>query len=498
MADKRKPPESPDSGPRRKRAAPTIDLKATELPPDPAAAAAAMPDPQSEPAPPPEQVPAPEMAASEPASAEPASSEAAPGPESEPKAEPESEPEPERAAPPPPPPPRGGLGAGVAGGVIGAVIVAAIGGGLWAAGYIPAASTQNGDLPGRVATLEKQVQTLQNKPAPKADTAALDKHVAALSQRVSKLESELGNMPPADKTAVQNIGKLADTLKSLRDEVNALGKRTDTIAGAAKQADQNAAAAQKAVGDLKQSVQHVASAQNQTPAVPSSAFDALQKKVAALDDLQTKVDGLDKALASTRSQLNDEIKSVRGTVTGAQQQIAKATSSERATRRALSTTALRNAVLSGAPYAAQLAQAKALGADGKALAPLSRFAQSGLPTKNEFAKELIKLIPAMRNAAGETKSSGDFLTRLRANAEKLVRVTPVQAPAGNQPADILARLEVEAAHADIAGALADLDKLPDNVRAPAHEWIAKAKARQAALNAAHDVAAHAARELGNR
>ena len=76
------------------------------------------------------------------------------------------------------------------GGVIGAVIVAALGGGLWAAGYIPSSSTQPNDLQERLATLEKQVQAVRNRPAPKADTTALDKNVAALSQRVSKLESE--------------------------------------------------------------------------------------------------------------------------------------------------------------------------------------------------------------------------------------------------------------------------------------------------------------------
>ena len=36
MADTRKPPETPSGSPRRKRAAPTIDLKATEVAASPA------------------------------------------------------------------------------------------------------------------------------------------------------------------------------------------------------------------------------------------------------------------------------------------------------------------------------------------------------------------------------------------------------------------------------------------------------------------------------
>ena len=53
-----------------------------------------------------------------------------------------------------------------------------------------------------------------------------------------------------------------------------------------------------------------------------------------------------------------------------------------------------------------------------------------------------------------------------------------------------------AANADIAAALADLEKLPANVRAPASAWIEKAKARQAAIDAARRFAADATRGLG--
>ena len=474
MADTRKPPEAPGGGPRRKRAAPTIDLKATEV----AASAAETPAPDPQPEIQPEPVMAAETLPAEPTPepwSEPA---AAAAPEL--PAEEATKLEPEPPAPPPPPPPRrGGFGAGFTGGVIGALIVAALGAGLWYGGYIPASSTQQGDVSTRLAALEKQVQALQNQPPPKLDTAALDKSVAALTQRVTKLESELGNLPPTVKVAAQRLGALDSAVKSL-------GKRTDDLAATAKQAQQSAAAAEKAVNDLKQNVRNAASAQGQTTSVASGALDVLQKKVAALET----------ELASARNKIEGEIKTVRGAVTGTQQEIAKAAAGDRATRLTLSATALRNAVVSGAPYAAQLAQAKSLGADAKMLAPLDHFAQSGLPTRNALASELIKLVPAMRKAAGEQKISGSFLERLQANASKLVRITPVQAPAGNDPSDVLARIEVEAAHADIAGALADLAKLPDNVRSVAKDWIAKAKARQDALAAAQSFSAQSARALG--
>ncbi len=475
MADKRTPPEAPGGGPRRKRAAPTIDLKATEVT-DRAADDPQAATPEPPPETPPESAPTAETPPAGPAP-EPA---AAAAPES--PAEESMKPGPESAAAPPPPPrSRGGNGAGVAGGVAGAIIVAALGAMAWYGGYIPASSTQQSDLPARIAALEKKVQGLQNQPPPKLDTSALDKSVGALSQRVSKIESELGNLPPSDKAAAQRLGALDSTVKSLSAAVSALGKRSDDIAANTKSAQQNAAAAENAVNDLKRTV-----AKGETTSIAPSALDAVQKKVAALES----------ELMTTRNKMESDIKDVRGAVTSAQDKIAKAAGGDRATRLALSAAALRNAVLSGAPYTAQLAQAKLLGADAKTLAPLDRFAQIGVPGRNDLAAELVKLMPAMRKAAGEQKGVGSFLERLQANAGKLVRITPVEAPAGGDQTDVLARIEAEVAHADITGALADIAKLPDKVSAPARNWIVKVKARQDALAAARQFSAHAARALG--
>jgi hypothetical protein len=79
-----------------------------------------------------------------------------------------------------------------------------------------------------------------------------------------------------------------------------------------------------------------------------------------------------------------------------------------------------------------------------------------------------------------------------------VHISPVKAPPGDSPSDLLARIEVAATHADIDEALADLGKLPEPARVPALSWIAKAKARQQALAAAHALAADAAGKLGRR
>ena len=60
---------------------------------------------------------------------------------------------------------------------------------------------------------------------------------------------------------------------------------------------------------------------------------------------------------------------------------------------------------------------------------------------------------------------------------------------------ILARVEQRAAQGNIAGALAELAKLPADARAPVQAWIAKAEARNKALDASRRLAADAVAAL---
>ena len=107
-------------------------------------------------------------------------------------------------------------------------------------------------------------------------------------------------------------------------------------------------------------------------------------------------------------------------------------------------------------------------------------------------------IPVLAKASGGQAPSGSFLDRLQANASKLVRIRPVDAQAGDDTSTVLGRIEVDAAHADIDGALADLGKLDATTRAHARDWIAKAQSRQAAIAAARQFSADTMRALGKR
>ena len=452
MADKRTTPE-PGAG-RRKRAAPTIDLKATEVPATEVPAAAATREPPR-------------------ASAE----------------------QPKAAAAPPqsPPPPSGGgpsvsdpwhwlstnmTGPSLASGLAGATLVAVLMFALWLTGAVPIRYAGSTATRARVTALEIEVQALQNRPAGAVDTKAFD----GLSERIGKIEHKIeqsiATVPAGDPGMAEKITAADNAVKALAASVATLNRRSDDIATGTAQARERAEAAEKAVAELRSSVQIASTA---TAGLSSADMDAMQKRIA----------GLEQSTKAARDELNL-----------ARSDMARTGSADIAVRLAVSASVLQDVVLRGSPFAAALAQAKALGADQNALAPLLAFTTTGLPTRAALSKELQPMLAGQQELWDvKQPAAGGFIERLLANAGNLVRVRPVDAPPGNDIAAVLARLEVAAARNDIPAVLADIGRLErpdltDQERAPLTIWIVKAKAREAAAAAAQAFAADTARALG--
>ena len=447
MNDKRPTPD-PSAG-RRKRTAPTIDLEAEEVRADAAASEAAQDDPgasaEAQPA-------AEDEALSQAAAAEEAAS---PAPEAPPYSDDSRKTE--RASP---------IAAAVAGGLIGAVAMTLVGAAIWYAGLLPMSGSAPADP--RVAALETQLKELQGRPAPTTNSAATD----ALTARIAKLEDELSKRPASpptdDKALAERVAANDNAMKSLGVALSALNRRYDELAASNKEAQTRAEAAEKAATDLRSELQTVSRAAS--AGASSADLAPLQQRIASLED-QTK---------------------------SAKAELARTSQSERAARLAVSTAALRDAALRGVPFAEELAQVKALGAGEKALAPLWPVAASGIPTVKDLSRELNELLPQLKKEVGTPAAGGGFLERLQANAEGLVRIRPAGAPAGDDSAAVLARLEAAAAQGNIDAALTEIGKLPEAARQKASGWVARATSRQKALAAARDVAADSARALGSR
>jgi len=319
--------------------------------------------------------------------------------------------------------------AGIAGGAAGAIAVIAIGAGLWFGGYVPP-----GLLPASPSA------------QPTNGTA-----IADISARLNKIEGALATQKPSPPP--QSDPALASRLTAAEAATKSL---SDSLATLTRRVDDATTAAQNALAQAKSAAQ---------AGVARSDLDALAARIAPLE--------------STVKTLADDIKHET------------ATADDRAVRLTVAAEALRGAVERGAPYQAELAAAKSLGADQSATAPLEAFAAAGVPSAGALAHELAGLTPALQQAAEPAASNSSFLGRLESNAQHLVRITPVDAPPGDDPASVVTRIGVDAARADIAAALADIAKLPDAAKPLAAAWVEKAQARDAAVAASRKLAADA-------
>jgi len=324
------------------------------------------------------------------------------------------------------------------GALVGAVVLGAIMAGFWMVGVFP--PQQTAAAPG----------------AQGAKAASTDE----ISSRLDKIQQAL-QAPRADQALAARVAAAEAQTKSLGDSLAALGRRLDEVAAASQSALAQAKTAAAAATDAMKNATRTG--------VEQSDIDAINNRIAALE--------------STMKSLSTD---------------AQRTSSadDRAARLAVAAEALRAAVDRGAPYQAELALAQALGADQTATAPLEPFAADGLPNAAALAHEFALLTPSLLQASGAAPRESSFLGNLEAHAQKLVRITPIEAPAGDDPASVIARINIDAAHGDIAAALAGIARLPESARALAASWVKKAEAREAASAASRRIAADALAAIG--
>jgi hypothetical protein len=429
MADETPPPPGAPGPPDRRRPAPTIDLEATEIANDAMAGAPA----------------------------------AAAGPE---PTSPPGRPPPDGAAPPADSTaPRPGWAASVTWPLVGA----ALGGAILALGIagVVMLSTGGNDssaIEGRMARLERQVADLAAR-APAPADAANSRAAGDLASRLQKLEAQqaqLAAAPAPDPALANRIAAVESELKSLGETVSALQQRSDSAANA------NAAA----LNDLAQKLARA------EPAAAPSGEDA-GANAAAIAALTSRLDALEGDAKTTENKL-----------AAAAADHEALTSDDHAVRMAVIAAALSAAVERGRPFVAELKAAQAQATDAQALAPLEGFAATGVPNVNGLVRELTSLEPALLQAA-RVPVEGGFLDKLQANAERLVRIRPIEEIPGDDPATVIARVEIKAMRGDVPGALAELGNLPPPVRAPAQGWVAKAQARAAAVAASRAFAADA-------
>jgi hypothetical protein len=328
----------------------------------------------------------------------------------------------------------------LAGGAAGGIVIAAIIVALQATGHWP---VREGEAPGTPVT-----------PAPA--TAANEAAIADLTAQLNKIQSTLSTQQP-DSALVSRLASVEATTKSLSDSLNKLTSRIDQAATAAQGAQAQAKAAADTAGAAKTSAQG---------GIARSDLDALTSRVAALE--------------STAKSLSDAVS-----------RQAAGGGADGAARLMIVAEALRVAVERGVPFQTELAAAKSLGADQTTIAPLEPLAASGAPSAAALTHELATLAPALAEAVEPKQTQNTFLDRIESNAQRLVRSTPIDAPAGDDPRSVAMRINFDATRGDIGAALTDIAKLPDAAKAIAAPWVQKVQARNAAVAAGSQLTANA-------
>jgi hypothetical protein len=392
-----KPPSGPSDKPRRRRAS-TIDLQATEIASDPVRPT---PENVAEPVVPPSRFSAethrrPESTAS---------------PEHDPFPQPQERPHggSESSArrrysiawlPPNIPWPL--VGAGAAGAAVVLIPALLL---LWLAGAWQRPPDPSDVLQPRLTAIETQLRALASRPLP----PAIDpQSIEAMASRITRLEAAGTAAPRAQPDSV-----VLNRLTANEDAVKVISDRLDNRLAAAENAVKSLADQVTALGK----------------AVEAAAGAARESK----DLAQTAT-----ATASTAAQ-----SSVRTAVAA----------NDREVRLALAAEALRAALERGDPFAEEWAAAKSLGADQDLLQRLEPFAATGVPGRATLGRELSALVPRMLDAARLGQGDSGLLGRLQANAQRLVRIRPVDSAPGDDPVTVRSRAESKAAHADIARSL---------------------------------------------
>jgi hypothetical protein len=346
-----------------------------------------------------------------------------------------------------------------------------------------AAAPENGrtDI-GRIDDLAARLSRLETAAAAtppdsgKTDTAAIkgeinseiSGEISGLSERLAKLEASIAAMPAPvapDPALAGRLAALEAAVKPIAEHVAELDRQFGDNATAAQEARERAESVAKAMAEV-------------------SRADADQDK-------------LHQSTKEELAGLNDRLGAFEGLVKALKDQVAESAASKTddPLRFALVAAGLHSALERGEPFAAELAAAKAVGVDPALLDGFAPFADSGVPKPDELFRQLTGLIPEMLKVSAPA-ANGNYLDRLQAHAEKLVRIRPVGDRPGDDAATVIGRIDRHVAQRDLAGALSEIDRLPAPAQAIAEPWRKKAMARQAAIAASAQLVTASFTRLG--
>jgi uroporphyrinogen-III synthase len=231
------------------------------------------------------------------------------------------------------------------------------------------------------------------------------------------------------------------------------------------------------------------------PAARAGADPEVARRLAQLESRVAATEASDHAaeaaLRAENSRLAAQLADVERRLAALQERSA----ARRADSHILALAQLRAAVGQGGPFAAELAAFEAVAAEergyAEALAALKSRAERGVAPRRELARRFTAVAAAAARAAN-VPESGDWVSRMLARLHTLVSIRRIgEDVPGDKPDAILARAEARLQADDVAGAVAEVEKLTGPAAASAATWLADARASLAVEQALADLSRRA-------
>ncbi|MFG1211067.1 hypothetical protein V5F72_01440 [Xanthobacter flavus] len=395
----------------------------------------------------------------------------------------------EAPADPPPPPhpapeaPRKGGG----GTVFAALIAGLIGGGAAAGGLWYALPILYPPAP--VAVPKVDLSPLQSRIAALEARPAVDpRAIAALSERLDRDEAALKAVQDALaglKTAPAAAPSAAPAAPAIPP---ALVKSVDDLKTAAEQGREALAALRRDVDALKGSdsaLRTAVAAATTGTREAGAKVEALAPKVEALAPQVQALIGATQSLGPQVQALATQTQALGPQVQGLEKQAeaigprfdalkkqieeasAAATQFNRTASSLVVVAAFRDAVVSGRPFAAELAAARAtLGANAGQLDAFAAAAEKGFAPSAALAARLAQEGAAALGAAAPAPSDAkaSLVDRLMSSAESLVKVRPATGPGSVDSEGLIATAVTQVRAGQLDEALKTLKQLPESVQ----------------------------------
>jgi hypothetical protein len=354
------------------------------------------------------------------------------------------------------------LAAGMLGGLVG-VIALAFAWGAFTNGGDTATPTPD------IAALEQRIAKLESAQPNSGDAEALSQ----LKSRVAALESNNKDTSPKLSDLADRIAQLETALKALAQSASEGG----SVASAAAIAQQITEAEQRLDAKLADALAKAEAPNGTAMQKMQSEIAELKAKIGALAELGTgETVGTGPELAS----LIERIAKLEAALPELTSAIGKETEGAKSAAVAIAFANLRASVGAGRSYAAELDTIGALAPDVGDLGVLPAYAEKGIPTVPELARSFATAAGSAL-AAVAPNPGGTIVDSLMASAQSLVKIKRIDEPAtGEGPAAALARAKAALGKDDLAGAVKEVETLDGAAREAFSGWLGQAHARLSA------------------